>query len=58
MRDMLGWMIIFGIFSLLGGFLTAAADPAIPSTSIKLATILFTSLFVVSLLTRVVRGRT
>jgi hypothetical protein len=52
---MLGWMIVFGLFSVLGGLfsLTGAA----PSVSMKIASLLSTSLFFLGLLTYAFRGR-
>jgi uncharacterized membrane protein YtjA (UPF0391 family) len=53
---MFGWMMIFAILAILGAVMTAAA-PATASMSYKIITILFGALFLVSVLTQVVRGR-
>ena len=56
MKCMFGWMMIFAILAILGAVMTAAA-PATASMSYKIITILFGALFLVSVLTQVVRGR-
>jgi hypothetical protein len=52
---MLGWMIVFGLFSVLGGLFSLSGAP--PSVSMKIASLLFTSLFFLGLLTYAFRGR-
>lgn len=54
---MLGWMMIFAFLAVPGAIMTVAVDPATASTALKLATILFGALFLLCILTRVVRGR-
>lgn len=49
--------MIFAFLAIPGAVMTAAADPATASISLKLATILFGTLFLLCVLTRVVRGR-
>jgi len=53
---MIGWMMIFAFFALLGTVMSFTSDGVAASIS-QLAAILFGTLFVLSLLTRVVRGR-
>lgn len=53
---MLGWMVIFALFALIGS-LISLLGPAAQSESIILATILFGALFCISVLTRIIRGR-
>lgn len=52
---MLGWMIVFGLFSVLGGLFSLTG--ATPSVSMKIASLLSTSLFFLGLLTYAFRGR-
>ncbi len=52
---MLGWMIVFGLISVLGALFTLAG--ATPVISMKMATLLFASLFFLGLLTFAIRGR-
>lgn len=52
---MLGWMIVFGLISVLGGL--SAMTGAAPATSMKLTSLLFASLFFLGLLTYAIRGR-
>ena len=54
---MLGWMLIFALFAVLGAVLTLASDTATASISLMLASYLFGGLFLVCVVTRVVRGR-
>ncbi len=53
---MLGWMMIFAIFALTGTLLTVSG-PTAPSASVMLVTILFSVLFCLGILTRIIRGR-
>jgi|HubBroStandDraft_4_1064222.scaffolds.fasta_scaffold1787024_1 hypothetical protein len=53
---MLGWTILFGLMSLCGLLLTLTGTPAGP-VWMKTATYFFGLLFLLSLLTHVVRGR-
>jgi hypothetical protein len=53
---MFGWMMIFAFLAIFGAVMMAAA-PATASISFKMVTILFGALFLVSVLTQVVRGR-
>lgn len=48
--------MIFALFALTGSVLTFA-DPAVQSESLRLATIFFSVLFCLSILTRIIRGR-
>jgi uncharacterized membrane protein YtjA (UPF0391 family) len=52
---MLGWMIVFAIMAVLGAVLSVAGIPA--ATSVRIASLLFSSLFFLGLLTYAVRGR-
>jgi hypothetical protein len=54
MKCMFGWMMIFAFLAILGAVMMAAA-PAMASISFKMVTILFGALFLVSVLTQVVR---
>lgn len=54
---MLGWTIIFALMAFLAGFMVILAGPAAALPAMKLATLLFGSLFLACLLTTVVRGR-
>jgi hypothetical protein len=54
---MMGWMMIFAFFAVVGAVLTLTLDPAAASISLRLSTIVFGILFLLSVLTRVVRGR-
>jgi hypothetical protein len=51
---MLGWMIVFGVISVTG-IVSSMAGAA--SASMKIASLLFASLFFLGLLTYVIRGR-
>jgi len=51
---MLGYMIVFALLAILGTVMTLA-NPAVVST---MAGVVFSLLFLLSLLTRLVRGRT
>jgi hypothetical protein len=53
---MLGWTILFALMSLSGAVPTLAGHPA--PLWLKTASLIFAMLFFLSLLTRVVRGRT
>jgi hypothetical protein len=52
---MLGWMIVFGLISVLGGL--SAITGLTPATSMKMTSLLFASLFFLGLLTYAIRGR-
>ncbi len=52
---MLGWMIVFGLISILGGL--SAMAGATPAISMKMTSLLFASLFFLGLLTYAIRGR-
>jgi hypothetical protein len=52
---MLGWMILFALLAIIEGVLALAVSD--PPVSAKAASIFFSGLFLISLLTRVVRGR-
>jgi hypothetical protein len=52
---MLGWTILFGLISLSGMVPTMAGHPV--PLYLKTASFIFATLFFLSLLTRVVRGR-
>ena len=52
---MLGWMIVFGLISVLGGI--SAITGVNPAISMKLTSLLFASLFFLGLLTYAFRGR-
>jgi len=52
---MLGWMIVFALVSALGAL--SALTGATASTSMKLISFLFASLFLLGLLTYALRGR-
>jgi hypothetical protein len=54
---MIGWMMIFAFLAVPGVIVTFAVDPATASISLKLASILFGTLFFLCALPRVVRGR-
>jgi hypothetical protein len=54
-KTMLGWMIVFGLIS-VAGTLSAVTGTA-PSMSMKITSLVFTSLFFLGLLTYAVRGR-
>ena len=51
---MLGWMMVFAIMALLGGAESISGNP---TTSVRIASLIFSSLFLLGLLTYVVRGR-
>jgi len=55
---MLGWMMVFALMALLAAVVNLVAGPAADSMSMKLATAVFSGLFIVCLLTSVARGRT
>jgi hypothetical protein len=52
---MLGWMIVFGLISILGGI--SAMSGGSPAMAMKLTSLLFASLFFLGLLTYAIRGR-
>ena len=52
---MLGWMIMFALMTLPGAGAVIAGVPA--TISIKTTSVVFTALFMLALLTRIVRGR-
>jgi hypothetical protein len=52
---MLGWTILFALMSLTGVVVSLAAHPA--PLCVKTASFIFAMLFLLSLLTRAVRGR-
>jgi hypothetical protein len=54
-KTMLGWMIVFGLISLVGAL--SSATGATPSISMKITSLLFASLFFLGLLTYAIRGR-
>jgi hypothetical protein len=54
-KTMLGWMIVFGLISLLGALSSVTGDT--PSMSMKITSLLFASLFFLGLLTYAIRGR-
>ncbi len=51
---MLGWMMVFAMMAVLGIILSLTGNPA---ASIRIASLLFSSLFLLGLLTYAVRGR-
>lgn len=51
---MLGWMMVFAIMAVFGTALTLTGNPA---ASVRIASLLFSSLFFLGLLTYAVRGR-
>jgi len=51
---MLGWMMVFAIMAVLGAVLSLTGNPA---SSARIASLLFSSLFFLGLLTYAVRGR-
>lgn len=51
---MLGWMIVFALVSALGAVSSLIGEPA---ASMKIASLLFASLFFLGLLTYAIRGR-
>lgn len=52
---MLGWMIVFGLISVLGGLSSLTSTTA--AMSMKLTSLVFASLFFLGLLTYAIRGR-
>jgi hypothetical protein len=54
-NTMLGWMIVFGLLSILGGLSSASGGTA--AMSMKITSLLFASLFFLGLLTYAIRGR-
>lgn len=54
---MLGWMIVFGLLTLLTGSMDVVSSPGAPPVSMTVAMVVFGLLFLVCLLTSVVRGR-
>jgi hypothetical protein len=54
-QTMLGWMIVFGLISVLGGI--SAITGINPAISMKITSLLFASLFFIGLLTYAIRGR-
>jgi hypothetical protein len=55
---MLGWMMVFALMALFTGVIDLVAGPAAGSLSLKLATAVFSGLFIACLLTSLARGRT
>jgi uncharacterized membrane protein YtjA (UPF0391 family) len=53
-NEMLGWMIVFAIIAVPGGIISLLGNPA---ASVRIASFLFSSLFLLGLLTYAVRGR-
>jgi uncharacterized membrane protein YtjA (UPF0391 family) len=51
---MLGWMIVFAIIAVLGAVLSLSGNSA---ASVRIASLVFSSLFFLGLLTYAVRGR-
>lgn len=51
---MLGWMIVFAVMALMGAVLSITGNP---SASVRIASLVFSSLFFLGLLTYLVRGR-
>jgi hypothetical protein len=56
--QMLGWMIVFALMTLLSTVMAVAAGPSAGLISTKLAAFVFGLLFLASVLTSVVRRRT
>jgi hypothetical protein len=54
-NTMLGWMIVFGLISVVGTL--SAVTGATASVSMKITSLLFASLFFLGLLTYAMRGR-
>ena len=54
-KTMLGWMIVFGLISIVGAL--SSVTGAAPSISMKITSLLFASLFFLGLLTYAIRGR-
>jgi len=54
-KTMLGWMIVFGLISVLGGLSAMTGGTA--AISMKITSLLFASLFFLGLLTYAIRGR-
>jgi hypothetical protein len=52
---MLGWMIVFGLISVLGGVSAITGETS--AMSMKITSLLFASLFFLGLLTYAIRGR-
>jgi hypothetical protein len=52
---MLGWMIVFGLISVVGGL--SSMTGATAAMSMKITSLLFASLFFIGLLTYAIRGR-
>jgi uncharacterized membrane protein YtjA (UPF0391 family) len=55
--QMLGWMMVFALIAILAGTLSVTAGPAAALISAKFATFIFGALFLVCLLTSIVRRR-
>jgi len=55
---MLGWMIVFALMTVLATVMTVAAGPSAGFISTKLAALVFGFLFLVCVLTSLVRRRT
>jgi uncharacterized membrane protein YtjA (UPF0391 family) len=53
---MFGWMILFALMTMLGGVLTVT-NPASVSASSASVVLMFGLLFLIGLLTRLVRGK-
>jgi uncharacterized membrane protein YtjA (UPF0391 family) len=54
-KEMLGWMILFAIMALFGAVLSLGENPG---ASVRIASLVFTTLFFLGLLTYAARGRT
>jgi len=52
---MLGWMIVFGMLSVVGGVCSVTGATA--AMSMKIASLLFATLFFLGLVTYAIRGR-
>jgi hypothetical protein len=56
--EMLGWMIVFALMTVLATAMTVAAGPSAGFISTKLAALVFGFLFLATVLTSLVRRRT
>jgi len=56
--QMLGWMLVFALMTILATVMTVAAGPSAGFLSTKLAAVVFGILFLASALTSMVRRRT
>ena len=54
-RNMVGWMILFALMAILGAVLTAAGLPAPAAASMQVTSLVFTVLFLITVLTRAIR---